>query len=146
MKGATCMGVFGEFEIWGRFNVKLPSPQHRKSHYGGKTILRPSYLQSGISVEYGIFLLMPIFVIIALSPSSFYIGPYNSNTYQYFWYIRAWFPGCIHLINKIGKVKSFVIGIIRKVSHYTCMQHATLQLLLASGIVIFVNACVCPSM
>ena len=32
-----------------RFNIKMPSYQYRKSHCGDKTILRPSYLHSGIS-------------------------------------------------------------------------------------------------
>ena len=31
------------------FNIKLSSYQHRKSHCGDKTILRPSYLHIGIS-------------------------------------------------------------------------------------------------
>ena len=34
---------------WGGFNIKTPSYQYRKSHYGDKTILRPSYLHNGIS-------------------------------------------------------------------------------------------------
>ena len=33
----------------GWFNIKTASYQHRKSHCGDKTILRPSYLQNGIS-------------------------------------------------------------------------------------------------
>ena len=33
----------------GRINIKMSSYQHRKSHYGDKTILRPSYLHNGIS-------------------------------------------------------------------------------------------------
>ena len=33
----------------GWFNIKMPSYQYRKSHCGDKTILRPSYLHSGIS-------------------------------------------------------------------------------------------------
>ena len=32
-----------------RFNIKMTSYQHRKSHCGDKTILRPSYLHNGIS-------------------------------------------------------------------------------------------------
>ena len=32
-----------------RFNIKMTSYQYRKSHCGDKTILRPSYLHSGIS-------------------------------------------------------------------------------------------------
>ena len=32
-----------------RFNIKMTSYQHRKCHCGDKTILRPSYLQNGIS-------------------------------------------------------------------------------------------------
>ena len=32
-----------------RFNIKMPSYQHRKSHCGDKTIWRPSYLHNGIS-------------------------------------------------------------------------------------------------
>ena len=32
-----------------RFNIKMSSYQYRKSHCGGKTILRPSYLHNGIS-------------------------------------------------------------------------------------------------
>ena len=32
-----------------RFNIKITSYQCRKSHCGDKTILRPSYLQNGIS-------------------------------------------------------------------------------------------------
>ena len=32
-----------------RFNIKMTSYQYRKSHCGDKTILRPSYLQNGIS-------------------------------------------------------------------------------------------------
>ena len=31
------------------FNIKMSSYQYRKSHYGDKTILRPSYLHNGIS-------------------------------------------------------------------------------------------------
>ena len=31
------------------FNIKMSSYQYRKSHFGDKTILRPSYLQNGIS-------------------------------------------------------------------------------------------------
>ena len=31
------------------FNIEMPSYQYRKSHCGGKTILRPSYLHNGIS-------------------------------------------------------------------------------------------------
>ena len=31
------------------FNMKMKSYQYRKSHYGDKTILRPSYLHNGIS-------------------------------------------------------------------------------------------------
>ena len=31
------------------FNIKITSYQYRKSHYGDKTILRPSYLHNGIS-------------------------------------------------------------------------------------------------
>ena len=31
------------------FNIKMTSYQYRKSHYGDKTILRPSYLHNGIS-------------------------------------------------------------------------------------------------
>ena len=31
------------------FNIKISSYQHRKSHCGDKTILRPSYLHNGIS-------------------------------------------------------------------------------------------------
>ena len=31
------------------FNIKMSSYQHRKSHCGDKTILRPSYLHNGIS-------------------------------------------------------------------------------------------------
>ena len=31
------------------FNIVMPSYQHRKSHCGDKTILRPSYLNNGIS-------------------------------------------------------------------------------------------------
>ena len=31
------------------FNIKMSSYQFRKSHYGDKTILRPSYLHNGIS-------------------------------------------------------------------------------------------------
>ena len=31
------------------FNIKMSFYQHRKSHCGDKTILRPSYLQNGIS-------------------------------------------------------------------------------------------------
>ena len=33
----------------GWFNIKMTSYQYRKSHCGDKTILRPSYLQNGIS-------------------------------------------------------------------------------------------------
>ena len=33
----------------GWFNIRMPSYQHRKSHCGDKTILRPSYLHNGIS-------------------------------------------------------------------------------------------------
>ena len=33
----------------GRFNKKISSYQHKKSHCGDKTILRPSYLHNGIS-------------------------------------------------------------------------------------------------
>ena len=33
----------------GRFNIKVTSYQYRKSHCGDTTILRPSYLHSGIS-------------------------------------------------------------------------------------------------
>ena len=33
----------------GWFNIKISSYQYRKSHYGDKTILRPSYLHNGIS-------------------------------------------------------------------------------------------------
>ena len=36
-----------ETGLW--FNIKMPSYQYRKSHYEDKTILRPSYLHSGIS-------------------------------------------------------------------------------------------------
>ena len=32
-----------------RFNIKMTSYQYRTSHYGDKTILRPSYLHNGIS-------------------------------------------------------------------------------------------------
>ena len=32
-----------------RFNIKMSSYRYRKSHYGDKTILRPSYLHNGIS-------------------------------------------------------------------------------------------------
>ena len=32
-----------------QFNIKMTSHQHRKSHCGDKTILRPSYLHNGIS-------------------------------------------------------------------------------------------------
>ena len=35
-------------ETWGWFNIKMPH-QHRKSHRGDKTILRPSYLRHGFS-------------------------------------------------------------------------------------------------
>ena len=31
------------------FNIKMPSYRYRKSNYGDKTILRPSYLHNGIS-------------------------------------------------------------------------------------------------
>ena len=31
------------------FNIKTPYFQYRESHYGDKTILRPSYLHNGIS-------------------------------------------------------------------------------------------------
>ena len=34
---------------WPRFNIKMTSYQYRKSHWGEKTILRPSYLHNGIS-------------------------------------------------------------------------------------------------
>ena len=33
--------------VW--LNVKMPSYQYRKSHYGNKTILRPSYFHNGFS-------------------------------------------------------------------------------------------------
>ena len=33
----------------GRINIKMWSYQYRKSHWGDKTILRPSYLHNGIS-------------------------------------------------------------------------------------------------
>ena len=33
----------------GWFNIKMPSYQYRKSHYGDKTICWPSYLHNGIS-------------------------------------------------------------------------------------------------
>ena len=32
-----------------QFNIKMSSYQYRKSHYGDKMILRPSYLHNGIS-------------------------------------------------------------------------------------------------
>ena len=32
-----------------RFNIKMSSYQYRKSHYGDKTVVRSSYLHSGIS-------------------------------------------------------------------------------------------------
>ena len=35
--------------LGGWFNIKMPSYQYRKSHYGDKTTLRPSYLHKGIS-------------------------------------------------------------------------------------------------
>ena len=33
----------------GHLNIKMPSYQHRKSHCGDKTMLRPFYLRNGIS-------------------------------------------------------------------------------------------------
>ena len=33
----------------GRFNIKMPSYQYRKSHCGDKTVVRSSYLHNGIS-------------------------------------------------------------------------------------------------
>ena len=36
-------------EAGGRFNKKISSYQYRKSHFGDKTIFRPSYLHNGIS-------------------------------------------------------------------------------------------------
>ena len=51
------MIIFAELELrsrsrlWTgpRFNIKITSYQYRKSHCGDKTILRPSYLNTGIS-------------------------------------------------------------------------------------------------
>ena len=31
------------------FNIKMPSYQYKKSHYGDKTVVRLSYLHNGIS-------------------------------------------------------------------------------------------------
>ena len=39
----------GHIVSWGWFSVKMSSFRYRKSHYGDKTFLRPSYLYNGIS-------------------------------------------------------------------------------------------------
>ena len=41
--------LFTVIETGGWFNINMSSLQYRKSHCGNKTILRPSYLQNGIS-------------------------------------------------------------------------------------------------
>ena len=46
------LSLFNDYFLWRsgpRFNIKTTSYQYRKSHCGDKTILRPSYLHSGIS-------------------------------------------------------------------------------------------------
>ena len=42
-----CSGPLCTAGLW--CNIKMSSYQYRKSHYGDKTILRPSYLHNGIS-------------------------------------------------------------------------------------------------
>ena len=37
------------YKTGGWFNIKMPSYQYRKSYCGDKTILRPSYIQNGLS-------------------------------------------------------------------------------------------------
>ena len=44
-----CQIVVSLSEARGRFNIKMPSYQYRKSDYGDKTILWLSYLHNGIS-------------------------------------------------------------------------------------------------
>ena len=44
---SLCLGNPSATGPW--FNIKMTSYQHRKSHCGDKTILRPSYLHNGIS-------------------------------------------------------------------------------------------------
>ena len=46
---ASCVQVARVYTTGGRLNIKIPSYQYRKSHFGDKTILRPSYLHNGIS-------------------------------------------------------------------------------------------------
>ena len=59
LRGTQPMFMFGNHDTFpwspdgslpaGWFNIKMSSYQYRKSHYGDKTILRPSYLHNGIS-------------------------------------------------------------------------------------------------
>ena len=41
------MYLYIETAFVGRQIIKMPSNQHKESHYKGKTILRPSYLFNG---------------------------------------------------------------------------------------------------
>ena len=53
------------------FNIKMSSYQYRKSHFGDKTILRPSYLHNGISYTGKMTSLYWIRARIILQPSKY---------------------------------------------------------------------------
>ena len=44
-----CNGIYNVSQTGPWFNIETPPCQYRKSHYGDKMILRPSYLHNGIS-------------------------------------------------------------------------------------------------
>ena len=87
----TSSGQLGKSGSGGWFNIKMSSYQYRKSHSGVRTILRPSYLQNGIS----------------------YTGKMRSLYWIWAW--LWWMPAVCVLVSSFLLVKSRLINIQLKI-------------------------------